>query len=275
MAFESMATSESTNVFVSYSHTDSSLVAPVVQLIRLNKSLVFHDIDSIRPGRKWRGEIARALADSSLVVVFWCEHASHSEEVAKEWKAAIDQKKDLLPLLLDTTPLPAQLGEYQWIDFRGTVGASHELLDSPAAGHEATVASQPPPAARRTSPRWLPFGGIAAVVAVAVALNLFLAGAPHSPETSVIPGPTAPGTTPIPAPAPAAAFDPALRDPGALLLALAALALVAWAAWWLVRRSRRAKPAVAPSRPPDEAERRIATEVEAEILRRTALRRDN
>ncbi|MBS1172377.1 MAG: hypothetical protein H6R12_1207, partial [Proteobacteria bacterium] len=164
--------------------------------MRLNKSLVFHDIDSIRPGRKWRGEIARALADSSLVVVFWCEHASHSEEVAKEWKAAIDQKKDLLPLLLDTTPLPAQLGEYQWIDFRGTVGASHELMGSSTVGREATVASPPPvPAASGKSARWLPLGGLAALVAVAVALGLFLGGAPQSPDTSVAPGPTAPGTT--------------------------------------------------------------------------------
>ncbi len=269
-------TSDSTNVFVSYSHADASLVAPVVQLLRLNKSLVFHDIDSIRPGTKWRGEIARALADSNLVVVFWCDHACHSDEMAKEWKAAIDQDKDLLPLLLDATPLPPELGEFQWIDFRGTVGASHQLLGSLTLGHEAAAASAPPvPAASGKSARWLPLGGLAAVVAVAIALGLFLGGAPHSPDTSVAPAPTAPGSTPIPPPTPAAAVDPTFRDLGALLLALAALALVAWAAWRLVRRSRRARPAAELSRPPGEAERRMATEVEAEILRRTALRRDN
>jgi hypothetical protein len=41
-----------------------------------------------------------------LVVVFWCHHAEDSEEVSKEWKAALDQRKDILPLLLDETPLP-------------------------------------------------------------------------------------------------------------------------------------------------------------------------
>lgn len=261
-----MAARESTNVFVSYSHADSSLVAPVVQLLRLNKSLVFHDIDSIRPGRKWRGEIARALADSNLIVVFWCDHARHSDEVAKEWKAAIDQDKDLLPLLLDATPLPPELGEFQWIDFRGTVGASHQLLGASTLGRQATVASAPPaPAASGKSARWLPLGGLAAVVAVAVAVGLFLAGAPHSPETTVVPG-----TTPIPAPVPIA---PALHDPGALLLAVVAVGLLAWVARRLMRRSRRVRPAAELSRTPGEAERRMASEVEAEILRRAALRR--
>ena len=117
--------SQSTNVFVSYSHADASLVAPVVKLLRVNKSLVFQDVDDIQPGKRWRSEIAKGITKSHLVVVFWCNHASQSAEVSKEWKAAIEQEKDLLPLLLDATPLPSELGQFQWIDFRGTVGANH------------------------------------------------------------------------------------------------------------------------------------------------------
>src|SRR5687767_4192277 len=106
------------NVFVSYSHADGPLVAPVVSLLRANQSLVFQDTDRIPPGKRWREEIAKALAESNLVVVFWCHHAFRSNEVAREWRAAIEQGKDLLPLLLDATPLPSELGSYQWIDFR-------------------------------------------------------------------------------------------------------------------------------------------------------------
>ncbi|MDQ3773979.1 MAG: toll/interleukin-1 receptor domain-containing protein [Pseudomonadota bacterium] len=120
--------SQSTNVFVSYSHADAPLVAPVVKLLRVNKSLVFQDIDSIQPGKRWRSELAKALAEAHLVVVFWCDHARRSNEVSKEWKAAIEQRKDLLPLLLDATPLPPEL-EFQWIDLREAVGASHSSID--------------------------------------------------------------------------------------------------------------------------------------------------
>src|SRR5262245_48912246 len=113
------------SVFVSYSHNDVALVTPIVKLLRLNRSLVFQDTDSIELGKKWREQAGRALADARLVVLFWCVHWSHSSEVASEYKSALNTGKDLLPVLLDATPLPAELSEFQWIDFRGTVGANH------------------------------------------------------------------------------------------------------------------------------------------------------
>ena len=118
-----------TNIFVSYSHADTLLVGPVVKLLRANKSFVFQDIDDIQPGKKWRSEIAGAITSADLVVVFWCHHASKSNEVKTEWSAAIEQEKDLLPLLLDATPLPPELSQYQWIDFQGTVGENHKSME--------------------------------------------------------------------------------------------------------------------------------------------------
>jgi hypothetical protein len=125
-----------THVFVSYSHADSSLVAPIVKLLRLNKSPVFQDIDGIQPGKKWRHEIDTALIKSQLVVVFWCHHADQSDEVSKEWKAAIAYKKNLLPLLFDHTPLPQELSEFQWIDFREMVGTIHVPEPDPPLGED-------------------------------------------------------------------------------------------------------------------------------------------
>ena len=113
------------NVFVSYSHDDAVLVTPIVKLLRVNKALVFQDLDSIELGKKWREQAGRALAEAHLVVLFWCVHSSHSGEVESEYRSALKTGKDLLPVLLDATPLPADLSEFQWIDFRGTVGANH------------------------------------------------------------------------------------------------------------------------------------------------------
>jgi len=69
------------------------------------------------------------------VVVFWCRHAEASEEVENEITAAITQKKDILPLLLDETPLPSRLAEFQYIDFRTAFGRGHavELTPVPTA----------------------------------------------------------------------------------------------------------------------------------------------
>ncbi|MGZ8424162.1 MAG: toll/interleukin-1 receptor domain-containing protein [Candidatus Binatia bacterium] len=254
-----MMPSQSTNVFVSYSHADVSLVAPVVQLLRVNKSLVFQDFDGIQPGKRWRSEIAKALTDSHLVVVFWCDHARRSDEVSKEWNAAIEQEKDLLPVLLDSTPLPSALDEFQWIDFRGTVGANHgdANIDLADMGDLHDV------------PRWLSLGGLTAGLACAVALSLFILNAPQAPQST--PEPKLPGPIPLPPLPPAEAFD---FVPSILILLGGVLVVTACLAWLSRRRSKHEAAIERPSPHPGAIERRMASEVEAEILRRTAMRRD-
>lgn len=115
--------------FVSYCHHDKQLVTPVVKLLRVNTSFVFQDHDTITPGKKWQEEVSTAIDKAHTVLVFWCNHASQSTEVAKEWEMAIEKGKDLLPLLLDSTPLPTKLSEYQSIDFRQM--ADHETEKPP------------------------------------------------------------------------------------------------------------------------------------------------
>lgn len=113
-------------LFVSYSHKDTNLVGSVVSLVRATKgSAVFQDHDTIVPGTTWRAEIERGLVEAETVVVFWCRHAAASKEVRNEWVAAINAKKQLLPLLLDPTPLPEELATFQWIDFKEYGAPSH------------------------------------------------------------------------------------------------------------------------------------------------------
>ena len=247
---------QETAVFLSYSHADASLVAPVVKLLRVNKSLVFQDIDRIRPGKKWREEIADALAEAQLVVVFWCAHASRSDEVAREWKTAIEQRKDLLPLLLDATPLPAELSEYQWIDFRGTVGANHIHIDSAAAG----------PMAPTRSDRRL-FGPILAAVAAGIAgVALFTTLQMNQSTAPDI----AASSDPVP---PIAESAPANSLVIAVSVALIATILVAWLLRRRAKRGKALRSGVQKASPrPEQIEQRIATELEAEILRRTTHR---
>jgi len=248
-----MTPSESTNVFVSYSHADASLVAPVVKLLRVNKSLAFQDIDDIQPGRRWRSEIDKALVESHLVVVFWCDHANRSNEVSKEWKAAIELQKDLLPLLLDATPLPPELGEFQWIDFRGAVGANHSSIDSPD-----NAAKTGAPSPRSTAPvrltRWLFPAGLAAalgVAAVVLSLLTFKAQAPLRNPTSAPSGPTR-----LPLPARPETFSFVFNT-----LLLLGVVFAACLVWLWRRRSKRRISIERARRHPGEIEQHIASEL--------------
>jgi hypothetical protein len=264
---------QTSNVFVSYSHADATLVAPVVKLLRANRSLVFQDIDSIQPGKKWRSEILKGLAESDLVVVFWCDHASRSEEVCTEWKAAIEREKDLLPLLLDATPLPPELGDYQWIDFRETVGANHaSIVSSPNDAEPGTLMEGAEmPEAKARSSRWPLFGGFAAaLVAIVIGGVLYMQREPTSPMPQV--PPVAGG------PLPPYSSIPGFFVLGCLLLFLAVMGFLAW---WLFRwRRKRKRPLGRLETPLDITSMRfpeisqIAQKIEEEILRRTALKHD-
>lgn len=244
----------STNIFVSYSHADTPLVEPVVRLLRANRSLVFRDADSVRPGARWRSAIAEALAGAELVVVFWCAHASRSEEVSSEWRTAIDQGKDVLPLLLDATPLPPELSEYQWIDFRATVGPGHD------AG-EATSRTFAPGAARAEAPRRagsrLGIAAAALAVVAAAGVGLLTLMAPEAP----VPQATPPTGQEV------AAF--AGFVPIALTAVVVAGLLVAGLLLW---RRRKARAPRIPAPQPEVIEQRIAEAVEDEILRRAGAR---
>jgi hypothetical protein len=265
--------SESTNVFVSYSHADFLLVSPVVKLLRVNKSLVFQDIDTIQPGKRWRGEIAKGLAESHLVVVFWCTHASQSNEVSKEWQAAIEQKKDLLPLLLDPTPLPPELAEFQWIDFRGTVGANHSSIASKEERVMASAASAVRPKSARSSARRLLLAACAAVFGVGAVLGWFSLKSAWHPKSFPLPTPTA--TPSLPQGGMVGHYVWSLLFLGIVVAVIAHLILVRGRPRTPQQRRtlERVIPIESSKRPPGDIERHIASELEAEILRRTTLRR--
>ena len=246
---------EATTVFVSYSHADASLVAPVVKLLRVNNSFVFQDIDRIRPGKKWRSEIAKALNEAQLVVVFWCSHASQSIEVSNEWKAAIEQEKDVLPLLLDETPLPPELGDFQWIDFRVTVGGSHGSIAAPAP--ERTV---------RMKYNWFPILGFATIMVAAVGVSLFTM---HSSKDT----PTLSIDLPVDGLPPPPTVEIASRSSIFLVVSVVIAIIACLVLVWRWRSGRRAVTKGTYERT-GNIERRIATELEAELLRRTRVNQD-
>jgi len=113
------ASPDAADVFISYSSEDRDRIGPIVQLVRaMKKDSVFQDFISIRPGKKWAEEIMGALQRCRTVLVFWCEHSAASDWVRQEYEAGIEAKKEIIPILLDDTVVPAPLRAYQWLDFR-------------------------------------------------------------------------------------------------------------------------------------------------------------
>ena len=103
-------------IFISYSSKDEKNVLLLVSLIRSIGVSVFRDKDSIPPGIKWLPEIEEAIGEAEIVLVFWSQNSLNSIWVVKEYEQAIDLGKRVIPVLLDSTPLPEKLKDYQSLD---------------------------------------------------------------------------------------------------------------------------------------------------------------
>jgi hypothetical protein len=108
-------------IFLSYARADEPLVKPIVQTLRDNEIGVFQDIDSISPGEDFEQKIKACLNSAEKVYVCWCYHASRSEWVHKEVELSLLNHVQVIPLLMDSTPLPESLKSIQGIDYRHMV----------------------------------------------------------------------------------------------------------------------------------------------------------
>lgn len=72
----------------------------------------------IPPGLPWRVVIAAAITQARTVLVLWSARSAASVEVGAEWRLAAAAGVRLVPVLLDDTPMPAELGSRQAIDWR-------------------------------------------------------------------------------------------------------------------------------------------------------------
>lgn len=89
---------------------------------RLRAAVAVYDtvlIDRTIPaGDQWRAVMARVVTGSPRVLVLWSASAAQSVELGTEWRLALVAGARLIPVLLDDTPLPGELGALQAIDWR-------------------------------------------------------------------------------------------------------------------------------------------------------------
>ena len=103
-------------IFVSYAHKNSDVVFAHITRLRNEGFRIWYD-EGIDPGADWSDEIASALANAAVFLVFISEAAVASHNVRKEIVFAIDQRKYMLCVHVEETELPSglrmQLGNIQ------------------------------------------------------------------------------------------------------------------------------------------------------------------
>ena len=73
---------------------------------------------SLPAGAPWRQTIAAAICGADRVLLVWSERAAASVELRREIDTALVCRIPIVPLLLDSTPLPGLVGDVQAVDWR-------------------------------------------------------------------------------------------------------------------------------------------------------------
>jgi len=107
-----------THFFASYSRKDELVVRQLLKLVTVSGGFAFLDQDGIVPGADWRSTLVGAIAEADALLVFWSTNASRSTWVRREWQLGLELQKRVIPVQLDSTPMPRQLSWLQAIDLR-------------------------------------------------------------------------------------------------------------------------------------------------------------
>ena len=91
-------------IFTSYAHADSAIV--FAELVRFHSQgyPIWYD-EGIEAGNKWGDEIANAISNCSLFIVFLTPQSIKSENVQDEIDFAISENRKVLPIHLEKTEL--------------------------------------------------------------------------------------------------------------------------------------------------------------------------
>ncbi|HEY8885425.1 MAG TPA: TIR domain-containing protein, partial [Chloroflexota bacterium] len=120
MTIATLPTNNRPYVFLSYASADRERALHIADLLEARGVSVWIDRKNIAGGTSWTAEIVEGIKGSAALVVLVSGPAMASPNVQQEVQLAWEHRRPLLPLRLDSTPLPSTV-EYvlagrQWID---------------------------------------------------------------------------------------------------------------------------------------------------------------
>ena len=99
-----------------YSRADASTAQRAYRLAAVYDTVAMDS--ALRPGIPWRPAMLLAICHSQRVLLLWSRRAAASVEVAREIQAAALCGVPVVPVLLDSTRLPDDVGQLQAVDWR-------------------------------------------------------------------------------------------------------------------------------------------------------------
>ncbi len=117
-------------VFVSYARENSEFVLRLAQQLKENNIPIWLDQFDIQKGERWDRAIEAALDQATHILLVLSQASVDSENVRDEVDYAIDEGKQLVPILIEDCKIPLRVRRHQHIDFRLNYATAFETLVS-------------------------------------------------------------------------------------------------------------------------------------------------
>jgi hypothetical protein len=115
-------------VFLSYSSKDIEIAESLDAELQDQGIPVWRDKERLGVGHPWSDEVRKAVEDSACVILICTPSSMNSNPVDMEWRSALGQSKQILPLMFETCTLPNELKELHYLDYQASKSSS-EFLD--------------------------------------------------------------------------------------------------------------------------------------------------
>ena len=138
-------------IFVSHARSDQEQVFPIVEKLREKGLNIWIDQEGIHGAKLWSQEIVHAIEGCKVFILFASSTAFQSENVTKELALASEARKQILPVFLEDSPIPAAM-KYQLAGIQHLIhqrGQEQQTIDNilrTLSNLEIDSTEAPPPA---------------------------------------------------------------------------------------------------------------------------------
>ncbi len=112
-----MASRQQRRTFISYSRVNKEFAIKLARELRSDGYLIWFDQFDIPTGSRWDDQVEKALEECEIFLLILTPAAIASQNVKDEIGYAIDNRKHILPVLLENCNVPLRLRRFQYVDF--------------------------------------------------------------------------------------------------------------------------------------------------------------
>ena len=141
-----------TEIFFSYARTELAYARLAAALLSAGGARVFLDVSDLEYGLDWRKQVFTAISKADRVLLLWSARSALSRWVLLEIQYAMKLKKMVVPILLDSTPVPKKLRRIHAVTELGEILTKYIPLSSGSQPDSRPVGT---PEAKRATQKFI------------------------------------------------------------------------------------------------------------------------